>query len=256
MNVVLVESSDDECLPRTQRVLLGRAPRVAPCRRVLFSETARRKRLARMRALHCRRAANALLHSLPISRVTDTVAIVVSSDDEMPMQKRPRQADASAATPAHSGVDGHLRADAGRVATPTVLSERRDAAMVAKEYARHVAALSRDPLPDRYRLRRPRWAKFPPARGWWAATDPRSTVWDNPLLAHKARLHLVDKNVPGWSPTHHWGHVTGRPCPHRCQCCQAETIVAMPLGTLVECLARPCQVCLAFRDARPREERP
>ena len=94
--------------------------------------------------------------------------------------------------------------------------------------------------------------QVPAGEGWWAATEPQSDVWDNPLLAHKARLHLVDKNVPGWSPTHHWGHVTGRPCPGRCQCCQAEAIVAMPFGTLVECLARPCQVCLAFRDARPR----
>ena len=58
--------------------------------------------------------------------------------------------------------------------------------------------------------------------------------------------------MPGWTLAHHWGLVTGLACLERCMCCLAQRVALLPLGDLTEFLTRPCPICFAFRDTRPR----
>ena len=239
-----------------------------------FACAARRERCARLSARRMRNAT--MLREPEVGPARELQAVFsVSSDggEEEPPVTPPTRLDPFQGTPGTAAQQADLMRTrrkaktygarrAERPAPPlpprepahvqSATAERRDRVAAARAYAAYVAALDRDPLPAAYRRARPRWAKFPPAMGWWAGTDPRTSTWDMPLSAHMARLHMAHLHVPGWTPAHHWGKISGLACPELCPCCLAQQVAVMPLGTLTEFLSSPCPVCLAFRDARPR----
>ena len=170
MDAILVDSSGDET---PTLVTCSQRLRQLPARRrgpVPFHVAARCERISRRRKRRCRQAARALLSAVANARAADAAIDVISSEDEVPAVVPSRVSAVVAEGSVSSTAAGHP----SELALPTRSSQRQDEAVVVKEYARHVAALGRDPLPPRYRLRRPRWAKYPPVRGWWTATEPQS----------------------------------------------------------------------------------